>query len=203
MRAPTRASERAVDQVYQSDDGENPGLFTVVGILVTLLLGVGVFFLLYGALSAPGSASAGVLPPLVIETPPQTEITPEPAPTAPATATSTQVVTIRATAPPTKPASTEPPTSTPTTTIARATRTPTSRPVPSRIITLRVASNGLGLNVRRLPSLNSGIIERLPDGSRVRDLGQTRRIEGVQWRRVRTGSGANGWASADVLQPAR
>ncbi|MBA2362624.1 MAG: hypothetical protein H0V86_03735 [Chloroflexia bacterium] len=188
--------------MYHADDGENPGPFTVVGIFVTLLLGTGVFFLLYSALAAPDSASVRVLPPLVLEGLSPTPRPTERAPTAPATATATATATIESTPPPADPTSTERPTSTPTPTTARATRIPTARSSPPRVIMLRVASNGLGMNVRRMPSLTSGIVERLPDGAMVRDLRQTRQTGSVQWRRVQTRSGATGWASADVLQPA-
>lgn len=48
--------------MYSFDDRENPGLFTATGILVALLLGTGVFFLLYSALAPPGSDALPVRP---------------------------------------------------------------------------------------------------------------------------------------------
>ncbi len=190
--------------MYQSDGGENPGLFTVVGILFALLLGAGVFVLLYSALAPPNRASGGVLPPLVLVTQTPSDQPEETTPAAPATVATTPaatpVVTIASASPTAEATGTEQAAVTPSPATARATGTPTTRPTPARVITFRVASNGLGLNVRRLPSLTSGILERLPDGSTVRGLGQTRRAGGVQWRRVRTSTGTMGWASADVLQ---
>ncbi len=196
--------------MYQSDGGENPGLFTVVGILFALLLGAGVFILLYSALAPQDSASGGVLPPLVLVTQTPSDQPGETTPAAPATVAGTPaatpvvtpVVTIASASPTAEATGTEQAAVTPSPAVARATGTPTTRPTPPPVITFRVASNGLGLNVRRMPSLTSGILERLPDGSTVRGLGQTRRAGGVQWRRVRTSTDTTGWASADVLQPA-
>lgn len=196
--------------MYHSDNSENPGLFTVVGILFALLLGAAVFVLLYSALAPPDSASGGLLAPLVLVTQTPRDQPGETAPAAPATVAATpaitpvvtSVVTIESASPTAKATGTVQAAVTPSPAIARATDIPTARPIPPQVITFRVASNGLGLNVRRLPSLTSGILERLPDGSMVRGLGQTRRAGGVQWRRVRTSTGITGWASADILQPA-
>ena len=192
--------------MYHSDNSENPGLFTVVGILFALLLGAGVFVLLYSALAPPDSATGGVLAPTVLVTQTPSDQPGETAPAAPASVAATPaitpVVTITVTPPTVDATGTAQAAVTTAPATARATGAPTVRQTPTRIITFRVASNGLGLNVRRLPSLTSGILERLPDGSTVRALGQTRRAGGVQWRRVRTNTGITGWASADVLQPA-
>ena len=47
--------------VYGPDSGENPGVFTTTGVLLVILVGVGVFWLLYTALASP-STTAPLLP---------------------------------------------------------------------------------------------------------------------------------------------
>ncbi len=62
--------------LYGPDSGENPGVFTTTGVLLVILVGVGVFWLLYTALASP-SATEQLLPPASTP-PPETRLVPSP-----------------------------------------------------------------------------------------------------------------------------
>ncbi len=189
--------------MYGLDDGENPSLFTVAGILVTLMLGGGVFYLLYSALSPPAPLAETPLP--MTATPPTRRTA-----TAEVRVTSS-TQSVRLVASPTldRLPSTSTVVTSPT---AAATSSPlpatrqsqaSIRPTPAPIY-LRVDTGGARLSIRSQPGPNSPVLEFVPDNGTVLFLGQTRTSDGVRWRRVRTlGRGTDGWASAEFLKPER
>lgn len=174
----------------------------MTGILVSLLLGAGVFYLLYTALGSPtqppgevlGAAATSIAPPPAtplptLEPPPATELPrvedtfmPPSEPTAEPTPTATPV-----------PTETPEPTSLPT-------RTATASPTATPLIYLHVNSNGSTLNIRRQPGPDSELVVRVEDDARLLDLGETERIDGDLWRRVQTEGGEVGWAADQFLE---
>lgn len=195
--------------MYRPDDGENPGLFTVTGILVSLLLGAGVFYLLYTALGSPSQPTRDVLGAAATSVAPLENL---PSPTEarlPSTALPRAEVTIAPTTAPTPEPlilpTTEPiaqPTPAPVGTPKPAVEaTPLTIPTPtSGPVYLRVNSNGATLNIRSAPGADSPLVEIVEDGARLLDLGETRRLDDVLWRRVRTDGRAQGWAADQFLQ---
>lgn len=93
---------------------------------------------------------------------------------------------------------------------ASASPSPSASPVPT--VTARLAVNGLArvtgvgpdrLNVRSAPSITADIVDRLPDGTRLRLLEGPRSGDNFAWWRVaREGENVTlGWVVSDYLQP--
>lgn len=195
--------------MYRTDRDENPGLFTVTGILVSLLLGAGVFYLLYTGLGSPsqptrdvlGAAATSVAPLENFSPPtegplPPTELAPAEPTVAPTTAPTSALSIILTAEPTAQP--TPAPVDTPQPTVeATPLVVPTPTSGPSYV---RVSSNGATLNIRSAPGADSPLVETVEDGTRLLDLRETRRLDGALWRRVRTESGRQGWAADRFLQ---
>lgn len=185
--------------MYALDDDENPGVFTVAGILVTLLLGAGAFYLLYTALATPVPPAADLL--ASSGATPQRTALPTTAPTSapterpPAIGVAPTVAPTAASTPTQFPATATVPPPDPSPTLGRV--TPTA-PLPTY---LEVVTDDVPLNVRRRPNAEAAVLERVQTGELVEDLGTTRRAGGELWRRIRTSSGASGWASDEFLRP--
>lgn len=180
--------------MYDPDSNdENPGFFTIAGILVVLLLGAGVFVLLYTSLATPNTTAGNLLSvSLTPETP--AGITPTPSPPK-AVPTYTTAPTVTAT--PTRaqtPTPAQIPTAEPSPTRPRPTRTP---------VFLRVSAGDNVLNIRRQPRSSSPIVQQLDDGNVVEDLRRTQTTGGVKWRKVRSKQGTVGWASERFLKRRR
>ncbi len=60
-----------------------------------------------------------------------------------------------------------------------------------------------GLRLRKAPSLTSELIDLLPEGSSVVNMGQQAYDMGILWRLVRASNGATGWVASQYLQPVR
>ncbi len=65
-----------------------------------------------------------------------------------------------------------------------------------------VNTGGLGLRMRASPSTDGAVVETLPDGARVEQIGEDSMGSSYVWRKVRAPSGSEGWVAVDFLQPA-
>ena len=64
-------------------------------------------------------------------------------------------------------------------------------------------TGGDGLNLRREPGPDGEVITRLPDGTRLEQVGPDRSVNGVTWHNVRSPDGDVGWVSAEFTQESR
>lgn len=65
-----------------------------------------------------------------------------------------------------------------------------------------VNTNGLGLFLRADHDSNSVVLETLPDGTRVEQIGEDFAGPNYVWRHVRAPSGQEGWVAVEWLEPA-
>lgn len=65
-----------------------------------------------------------------------------------------------------------------------------------------VNTGGLGLRMRASPGTDGAVVETLPDGARVEQIGEDSIGSNYVWRKVRAPSGTEGWVAVDFLQPA-
>ncbi|NJN67742.1 MAG: SH3 domain-containing protein [Chloroflexaceae bacterium] len=81
---------------------------------------------------------------------------------------------------------------------------PTPEPPPSPMPTYFVVANtgGQGLFLRSDHSVNSTVLETLPDGTQVEQVGEDFAGAEYVWRQVRAPDGQVGWVSVDWLAPA-
>lgn len=73
---------------------------------------------------------------------------------------------------------------------------------PSGAAFVVVNTGGLGLRMRASPGTDGAIVETLPDGARVEQIGEDSIGSSYVWRNVRAPSGTEGWVAVDFLQPA-
>jgi len=70
-------------------------------------------------------------------------------------------------------------------------------------LVLRIANtDGQGARLRAEPSREAEALAVLPDGALVQALGPVLERDDLDWRRVRTEDGSEGWIAADLLAPA-
>ncbi|GEM_PF-468040 len=77
---------------------------------------------------------------------------------------------------------------------------PTAPPMPDVFVVSGTA--GQGLFLRSEPDSNAVVLETLPDGTNVEQIGDENPGPNYVWRHVRAPSGQEGWVAAEWLQPA-
>lgn len=95
-------------------------------------------------------------------------------------------------------------TPTPDMSTAFASPIPSPTAVPLRRISYVVAhTGGIGLNLRADPMTSSIVLEGLPDGTRLEQIGSGVDVNaaGQAWQNVRAPSGNEGWVAVQYLQP--
>ena len=77
---------------------------------------------------------------------------------------------------------------------------PAATPAPAAISTVETGSPGGAARLRAEPRLDAAILERLPQGVQVTELGPEAAEGPRKWRQVRSSSGAVGWVDASLLR---
>ena len=96
------------------------------------------------------------------------------------------------------PAATTRPATTPTT----AGGAPTPTTATPRVFVV-ANTDGEGLNLRREPGPGGEVITRLPEGTRLEQVGPDRTVDGVTWHNVRAPDGSVGWVSGEFTTESR
>jgi hypothetical protein len=81
-----------------------------------------------------------------------------------------------------------------------STAPPTAPPTPDVFVVSGTAGEGLFL--RSEPDRNAVVLETLPEGTNVEQIGEENPGPNYVWRHVRAPSGQEGWVAAEWLQPA-
>lgn len=68
---------------------------------------------------------------------------------------------------------------------------------------LVAGTESTGLHLRKAPSLTSDVVDLLPEGTSVANMGQQAYDMGILWRLVRVPNGSTGWVASQYLQPVR
>ena len=76
---------------------------------------------------------------------------------------------------------------------------PTPQPAEAKLPLWVANTGGQGVRLRAQPSRQARSLATLPDGTRVEAIGVVEAREGLSWRPVRTGSGAEGWMAVEFL----
>jgi SH3-like domain-containing protein len=85
---------------------------------------------------------------------------------------------------------------------AIATPTGAAPPGGARPRYIVVNTEGELANLRREPALTAEIVAKLPEGTRLEQIGPDRQAGGRTWRNVRAANGHQGWIAATLTRPA-
>jgi len=118
----------------------------------------------------------------------------------------TRTVTPRAGTTPSQPATPTPlvtsalPTVAPPPAATNTPRPPTATPSPKgKTAVVTGTSDVGGLSLRRAPSITGELIDKLPDGTVVELLGESKSDGTIEWQRVRDPRGREGWVAGQYL----
>jgi hypothetical protein len=79
--------------------------------------------------------------------------------------------------------------------------TPEPNPTPAQaVVPSTVDTGGANAMLRAGPSLEANIVERLPNGARVTELGQEIADGGRTWRQIQSPSGNSGWIDSSLVR---